>query len=89
MKDIGLSTPHQKHEVKYHGVSHIFGLTVGTAIQVAGHEMITLQDQSGALRVTVPRRMVPFAEIGATVMVNLGFIAGEVVSSSAILRVIE
>ena len=77
----------QTHELKYHAVSHIIALSVGTGIEVIPNTpMLRLQDKSGALVLTCPQAMIPWAKVGDVVLFNFSCVNGEIVSTSNILR---
>lgn len=84
-----MGNPSQNHEVKFNAIAHVIQVEIGTGLQMQGHEMVTFQDKSGAFRMTLPRGMVPFGEIGDKILLQIGITKGEVVATSAILQVIK
>lgn len=72
--------------VNYKGAQHFIQLEVEGAAPHLIHERISLRDKSGALHFTLPKGMVPFANVGDSILVSITFVQGEIVEISPILR---
>lgn len=82
MTDIGETT----HEVKYSAATKTFPLKVGVGIVIGEFPTLHLTEPTGLISMTIDQRVFPMLRPGDMVIAQLGFVRGEVVSSSSIIR---
>ena len=76
----------QVSAVTFRGMQNMVQVEISTALSVKEVEMICLQDKSGAFRLNMPRVMLPFGQVGETVLVAFSILQAEVKETSPILR---
>jgi hypothetical protein len=68
-------------EINHQGTPLLVAMKViGEGLQVATHKTWRLQDQGGGLVITLPQAVIPFAQDGDMLMVNLAFLKSQVKS---------